>query len=328
MSEYRSLLERTAARVQDRPDAFERLAQARVRRRRYRRITTGALALVIAAGGISAALVAFGRPSEGPRPLSGAARVARILWPQPGRVPANCCRTPQEAVRGFTGSVLRWPRTFLLGHPRPSTSTPGAQVLSATTCPRGSFCPVAVPAALISVAQVSRPEPGAGWSVVKVESPVLRIGVRPGASIGVGGSIIRVRSSGGARLRAGWAYSGACPELRTLKATVHHGTIRLPEVRFVLLGCRNGKVRPPAGGYVFVCACRGNAIGNSSRPEDLFATLAHLNMSGHTYAFAVVPVRFVSGPAVAPTASPTPGYPMIPGRSATPPPGRRDMIPW
>jgi hypothetical protein len=94
-----------------------------------------------------------------------------------------------------------------------------------------------------------------------------------------------------------------------LKATVHHGTIRLPEVRFVLLGCRNGKVRPPAGGYVFVCACRGNAIGNSSRPEDLFATLAHLNMSGHTYAFAVVPVLFVSGPAVAPTASPTPGYP-------------------
>src|SRR5262245_2197 len=59
MSELRDRLERLGERAPSPPDAFERLERARRRRERNRRITAGAVALLVAIAGSVAAFTAF-----------------------------------------------------------------------------------------------------------------------------------------------------------------------------------------------------------------------------------------------------------------------------
>jgi hypothetical protein len=62
MSDLRSRLERLGDRVRSAPDAFERLERSRRRRDRNRRITAGAVALLVAVAGTVAAYAAFRQP--------------------------------------------------------------------------------------------------------------------------------------------------------------------------------------------------------------------------------------------------------------------------
>ena len=66
MSDLRSRLERLGDRVRVAPDAFDRLERARRRRERNRRITAGAVALLVAIVGTVAAYTAFRTDDRGP----------------------------------------------------------------------------------------------------------------------------------------------------------------------------------------------------------------------------------------------------------------------
>jgi len=70
MSDLRSRLERIGDRVEVAPDAFERLERARRRHERNRRITAGAVALLVAIAGTVAAYTAF-RTNEGDVTVAG-----------------------------------------------------------------------------------------------------------------------------------------------------------------------------------------------------------------------------------------------------------------
>jgi hypothetical protein len=95
MSDLRDLLDGEARRVRARPEALAAVRRRADRRRRVRRIASGALALAIAAGGIGLAYAAF-RPSEGARPAG---------TPVPGPTPTSDDETPAPLrVRLLNGS--------------------------------------------------------------------------------------------------------------------------------------------------------------------------------------------------------------------------------
>jgi streptogramin lyase len=77
MSSYRDALERAGARFRLPPDALERLHRRREQRQRNRRVASGALALLIAAGGTWVAVGALRGIRPQPRP-SGPVTVARL----------------------------------------------------------------------------------------------------------------------------------------------------------------------------------------------------------------------------------------------------------
>jgi hypothetical protein len=80
MSELRERLERLGERVPSAPDAFERLERSRHRRERNRRITAGAVALLVAIAGSVAAFAAFtgSEPQVGGGPEDGFV----AIWPE------------------------------------------------------------------------------------------------------------------------------------------------------------------------------------------------------------------------------------------------------
>src|SRR5439155_24325137 len=78
MSEYTTLLERVGERVAPPSDAFERLTTRRHRKHRNRRFGAGALALLVAAAGISGAYVVFHQTRHSV-PVSGASNFHAIF---------------------------------------------------------------------------------------------------------------------------------------------------------------------------------------------------------------------------------------------------------
>lgn len=80
MSELRDRLERLGERAPSAPDAFERLERARRRRERNRRITAGAVALLVAIAGSVAAFTAF--TGSEPRMAGSGDHGFVAIWPE------------------------------------------------------------------------------------------------------------------------------------------------------------------------------------------------------------------------------------------------------
>ncbi len=87
MSELRSRLERLGERVSSTADAFERLERARRRRERNRRITAGAVALLVAIAGSVAAFTAF-RTGDDEQTIGGGRDLPAASGPSSPTAPA------------------------------------------------------------------------------------------------------------------------------------------------------------------------------------------------------------------------------------------------
>jgi hypothetical protein len=206
MSDLRSRLERIGERVRVAPDAFERLDRARRRRERNRRITAGAVALLVAIAGTVAAFTAF-RTSDGGQPIADGGQDGFFaLWPEQtaeGLAAAQAAvdaddpdlgwrSDPNEIARRFALDILLWPAADVtvvgekldLGDLNIDVEIPSGQscdeLIADATCP----------ASKTTLIMRRLGDPNGLWSIVRVSSDDLALPLAPGAEMSSGDQIV------------------------------------------------------------------------------------------------------------------------------------------
>lgn len=229
MSDPRTILERTARRIDPRSDAFERLERRRARKARNRRITAGVVALLVAIGGSYAAFTVF-RDSGGT--IGGQDSGGfHALWPEQAlsdaqqvqervdaRDPDVAWRLDAASVAGsFVNQAFGWDGYSVQAVAGSDPTGPGpVEMLVQSPDPwcyayRGPApCPTAADEPLSAVVVLERPvNPGGIWSVVEVyDSTVsLRLPISPGATVVSGQEIVvPFRVPAGFEAEVGYGY--------------------------------------------------------------------------------------------------------------------------
>ena len=174
MSELRDRLERLGDRAPSVPDAFERLERARRRRDRNRRITAGAVALLVAIAGSLAAFTAF--TGSEPRVAGSGDHGFVSIWPESTYEDALAVQQlvdagdpslawrldPRETARRFAQDALGWdvaPPTSTIARNGGRTQIVGRQL----PCHESPACSVTV-----ELAQFDPPD--GIWSVVSART--------------------------------------------------------------------------------------------------------------------------------------------------------------
>jgi len=133
MNELKELMSAAVDRGSASPDALERTMKRVKRRERRRRITAGALAMVVAGAGIGFAVIAF-RPGQSPAPAASTSSPFLSLWPQrsvelgpallsdigvvqgkadEGDPSATWQLSPTEVATRFATEVMGWPKVVV-----------------------------------------------------------------------------------------------------------------------------------------------------------------------------------------------------------------------
>ena len=180
-------------------DAFDRLHAARARRSRTRRLTAGALALVVALAGTTTVIVAFDRETSGgpagePTPSADppwAAADVLTVWPEnpvrshvtdPAMIQGFVDRgddqlqwrlDPEAVSRRFASVVLGWTDVTAVG--LDIDTDVDVRAFEITPCPPDATCDLAGPMPTLWLRQPATQGAGGIWSVVQVTSPSLEI---------------------------------------------------------------------------------------------------------------------------------------------------------
>lgn len=231
MSDLRSRLERIGDRVRVAPDAFERLERARLRRERTRRITAGAVALLVAIGGSVAAFTAFRTNDGGQSIADGGQEGFFAVWPEQtaeGLAAAQAAvdagdrdlawrSDPNEVARRFALGVLQWPAVTL--SPSLDTVIPSdvpEELFIDVAVPPGSSCDRLIadavcPTTSVTLKMVRLGRADGLWSVVRVKSADLVLPLRAGEDVASGTSVVIPTSlPEGTKVSMGVAFLTVC----------------------------------------------------------------------------------------------------------------------
>ena len=236
-------------------DALDRLQTARARRSRSRRITAGALALVIAMAGTATVITAFDRdptggvaddpsPSASATPAWAAADVLTV-WPEnpvrshvtdPAMIQGYVDRgddqlqwrlDPEEVARRFAGVVLGWTDVTVVG--LDVDTDVDVRAYEITPCPPDATCDLEVPMPTVWLRQPATQGAGGIWSVVQVTSPSLEIEL-PTESILRGGTDIRfdLELFASRAVHIGFAAANGCRAVTELDPGHDSGRYAIP----------------------------------------------------------------------------------------------------
>jgi hypothetical protein len=224
MTDLRLRLQRLGERAAVAPDAFERLERARRRHERNRRITAGAVALLIAVAGSWAVFSAF-RTSGGSQP-GGAATDDEFfaLWPEQTEEglagaqeavdrgdPDLAWRSdPTEVARRFALEKLLWPSVTL------EAAVVDGDMIFDLAIPPGSSCNKVVTDAECSTARTTVTMRRLGrqdglWSITEVQGEDLALPFAAGDVVS-GGTWITVPTNApdGEKVSMGFAFLTGC----------------------------------------------------------------------------------------------------------------------
>jgi hypothetical protein len=291
MSEMKTLLERASAHVRENHAAFEELERRRTRRTATRRVTAGAVAVVVAIAGVAAVSWAFGQGSPVRRPISESVGRFEGIWPETSLAELRAAETsdelppwrldPLDTVETFVQDVLGWEP-----HIRSEHVSGGAASYTAVheDCRRpGSTATTCQPAGKVTV---SLARFGAYWSVTGVQSPGLEVGIDPGDQFAAD-HVLRAAadSSRGTAVVGGGRYWGAdCSGSLTAEPLSERGAygIFVPQA---FAACGQQNVR----GYVYL-AVIDKPVANGPTYDPLRTSMDPLD------ALSLVPVTFNSTP--------------------------------
>lgn len=313
MSDLRTRLERMGERARPAPDAFDRLARARRRRDRNRRIEAGIVAAVVAVAGSFAAFTAF--RDGGARTAGGGEGGFYALWPEStleqteeeqqrvasGDPDVQWRLDPEATAVRFVNDALGWSEDFAQPAVSTTTSPDGVTTVEIQTPPVPCPSPP-VPECRprdVTVRLRQLVADGGIWSVVSVESSVFNAPIHVGAEVALGGHIaIATGLPDGTEVAVGVGGTGSCSGFQEQTAAVLDGFIVLP-VRGVSEGCV---------GYLYAVT-PSTPVGQVELGRIMFVYHEPKPALGYTItAITAVPVRFVPaevGPT--PSVAPSPG---------------------
>lgn len=307
MSDPRTILERTARRIDPRSDAFERLERRRERKARNRRVTAGVVALLVAIGGSYAAFSAF-RGGDDEQTIGGveADKGFHALWPEATIAEAQAVQEAVEAgdpdlgfrlsadatAATFVRDVLLLEQFTIDGMTtinEPVDHRTGPVVVEIATPPPP--CPTPTQLAdicgpstfAVTLDRLIGPE--GVWSVTAVESSELSLADYLRAEVVPGQTSFELPTSlpDGTLVSAGFATTGSCQAAGETEVEVLDGRVRF-QLQDGLTGCDGylylmhpptGEGQVPVGQIMFIHGEPKPALGY------------------HVQAMAAVPVRFV-----------------------------------
>ena len=318
MSDLHARLERIGDRVRVAPDSFERLERARRRRERDRRITAGAVALLVAIAGTAAAYTAF-RTNDGGQTIGGGGQDGFFaLWPEQtaeGLAAAQAAvdagdpdfawrSEPSEVARRFALDELLWPAVTVLGVVSEVTQPDSATADSDPTADGELFLDVAVPAGSVCdqiVADATCPTTSVTlkmvrlgradglWSVVRVKSPGLVLPLRAGEEVASGTAVtMPTFLPEGTKVSIGVSFLTACDA----RAVFENVEVTEGLLRFTVPTVPNGCV-----GYVYAMTPK-TGVGSVAIGSFLFSDAPDRPGIGYLVdQISAVPVLFTGDPA-------------------------------
>jgi hypothetical protein len=205
VSDIRSLIDRVVEPVAPSPEAFERLVRRRALRHRNRRVGTALLAVVVAAAGISAAVLAFEHTTKPPVPVTHSEVAHAPLWPQytvdkirdvQARVDAGDQQfawlvDPTKVARRFAGQVLGW-KDVVVSSGSTGTSSSPVRRLDLATCAVGQSCGsnYRLPGSTVLLEQLGRTGTGGIWNVTGVFDRTIALWGPDGHPLAAGASLV------------------------------------------------------------------------------------------------------------------------------------------